>query len=181
MSSFTHPIAVSAPFARSVALAALMGATMLATPLSAARADTTTNAAIQLAQAAAPQSSAGAGATEEKRETVEQRIKDLHAALKITPDQTAKWNEVAQDMRENSAAMDKLIAANRTTPPKNLTAVDDLKMYQKVAQAHVDGLKNLISSFEKLYATMPDAQKKIADAVFDTSERKADTAPGKRG
>ena len=181
MSSFTHPIAMSASIARSVAIAALMSATMLALPLTASRADTATNATIQLAQAPAPQGSAGAGATEEKGETVEQRIKDLHAALKITPDQTAKWNEVAQDMRENAAAMDKLIAANRTTPPKNLTAVDDLKMYQKVAQAHVDGLKNLISSFEKLYAAMPDGQKKIADTVFDTSEGKADTAPGKQG
>jgi hypothetical protein len=70
---------------------------------------------------------------------------------------------------ENAAAMDKLIAANRTTPPKNMTAVEDLKMYQKFAQAHVDGLKNLISSFDKLYAGMPDAQKKIADEVFSSS------------
>jgi hypothetical protein len=30
----------------------------------------------------------------------------------------------------------------------------------------VDGLKNLISSFETLYNSMPDAQKKIADQVF---------------
>src|SRR3984893_5776380 len=108
MSSFTHPIATTAPFARSVAIAALMGATMLAGPSTAARADTATNAAIQLAQAAAPQNPAAAGATETKGETVEQRIKDLHAALKITHDQDSKWNEVAQDMRENAAAMDKL-------------------------------------------------------------------------
>jgi periplasmic protein CpxP/Spy len=146
-----------------------MGATMLASPLTAARADTATNAAIQLAQAAAPKNPAAAGATETKGETVEQRIKDLHAALKITPNQDSKWNEVAQDMRENAAAMDKLIAANRTTPPKNMTAVEDLKMYQKFAQAHVDGLKNLILSFDKLYAGMPDAQKKIADEVFSSS------------
>jgi periplasmic protein CpxP/Spy len=162
MSSITHPIAMSAPFARSVAIAALMGATMLGNPLTGARADTATNAAIQLAQAAAPQNPAAAGAT------VEQRIKDLHAALKITPDQDSKWNEVAQDMRENAAAMDKLIAANRTTPPQTMSAVEDLKIYQKFAQAHVDGLKNLISSFDKLYAAMPDAQKKIADVVFSS-------------
>ena len=169
MSSITHPIAVSAPFARSVAIAALMGATMLASPLTGARADTATNAPIQLAQAGGAQSPAGKGATEAKGETVEQRIKDLHAALKITADQETKWNEVAQDMRENAAAMDKLIAATRTTPPQIMSAVDDLKTYQKFAQAHVDGLKNLISSFETLYAAMPDAQKKIADMVFSSS------------
>jgi len=165
MSSFTPAIARSAPLARSIAIAALMGATMLTSPL-AARADTAADAAIQLAQAAAPQSPAGAGATEAKGETVEQRIANLHAALKITPDQEAKWKEVAQDMRENATAMDKLIAETRATPPQNMTAVADLKMYQKFAQTHVDALKNLLSHFEGLYAAMPDAQKKIADEVF---------------
>jgi hypothetical protein len=171
MSSFIHPIATTAPFARSVAIAALMGATMLASPLTAARADTATNAAIRLAQAAAPQNPAAAGATETKGETVEQRITNLRTALRVTADQDSKWNDVAQSMRENAANMDKLVAANRTTPPQNMTAVEDLKSYRKFAQAHVDGLQNLISSFEKLYAVMPDAQKKNADEVFKTSGR----------
>jgi hypothetical protein len=72
-------------------------------------------------------------------------------------------------MRENAAAMDTLVAANRTTPPQNMTAVEDLKTYQKFAEAHVDGLKNLISSFSTLYDAMPDAQKKTADGVFNTA------------
>jgi hypothetical protein len=163
MSSFTHPIAASAPIVRSVAIAALMGATMLATPLSSARA----------ADAVAAQSPAGAAATaatETKGETVEQRITNLHAALKITPDQDAKWNSVAQAMRENAASMDKMIASDRTAPPQNKTAVEDLKTYQKFAQAHVDGLKNLIGSFTTLYDAMPAAQKKVADEVFTAKQ-----------
>jgi periplasmic protein CpxP/Spy len=171
MSSFTHPIAI---FARSVAIAALMGATMLASPLIAARADSptnATNAVIQLAQAAAQQNPVGTGATEGKGETVEQRISTLHTALKITPREEPLWNAVAQAMRENAAAMDMLVAQDRTTPPQNMTAVDDLKIYQKFAQAHTDGLTNLIVSFEKLYAAIPDAQKKITDNVFRTSGR----------
>jgi periplasmic protein CpxP/Spy len=158
MSSFTHPIAVTAPIVRSIAIAALMGATMLASPLSAAR-----------AEQAVPQNQAAAGATESKGETVEQRITNLRGALKITAEQGTQWNAVAQAMRENGANMDKLVAANRTTPPQNMSAIDDLKSYQKFAQAHVDGLKNLISAFDKLYAAMPDAQKKVADGVFSTS------------
>jgi periplasmic protein CpxP/Spy len=181
MSVFTHSIAASAPSVRSVAIAALLGATMLASPLTTARADTATSGAFQLAQAAAPQKPAAAGATEAKGQTVEQRITDLHAALKITAQQETQWNAVAQAMRENAANMDKLVASNRTTAPQNMSAVDDLKTYQKFAQAHVDGLKNLISSFSTLYSAMPDAQKKVADTVFDTSERKADAAPGKQG
>ena len=159
MSSFTHPIAVSAPIVRSVAIAALMGATMLATPFAEARAE----------QTVAPQNHAAAAATETKGETVEQRITNLHGALKITSEQGTQWNAVAQAMRENAANMDKLIAVNRTTAPQGMSAVEDLKSYQKFAQAHLDGLKNLIGSFEKLYAVMPDAQKKVADGVFNTS------------
>ena len=181
MSLLSLSIAAPAPVARSVAIVALLGATMLASPLIAARADTATNGAFQLAQAAASPKQAAAGATETKGQTVEQRITDLHAALKITPAQETQWNAVAQAMRENAANMDKLVASNRTTPPQNTNAVDDLKTYQKFAQAHVDGLKNLISAFGTLYSAMPDAQKKVADTVFDSSERKADAAAGKQG
>ncbi len=168
MSSFTRSIAKPAPLARSVAIAALMGTTMLASPLSAARAAETTPL----------QHQAAVGATQTKGETVEERITNLHAALKITPAQDADWNAVAQAMRENAASMEKLVASDRTTPPQNMTAVEDLKTYQKFAQAHVDGLKNLISSFETLYSAMPDAQKKIADAVFSTSGRQPTPSHG---
>jgi len=151
---------ISFPFARSVAIAALMSTTMLATPLTATRA---------LAQAANTQNPAAAGATHGQGVTVEQRITDLHAALKITPDEETLWNAVAQAMRENAAAMDKLIASTRTTPPQNMSAMDDLNTYQNFTQAHLDGLKNLTVSFGKLYAAMPDAQKKVTDDVFQST------------
>jgi len=172
MSSFTHPISIFTPFTRSVAIATLMGATMLVSPLTAARAASATAGPIQLVQAATPQHPAAAGAIETKGETVEQRITSLYTALKITPQEDAKWNGVAQAMRENAANMDKLVASNRTTPPQNMTAEQDLNTYKKFAQAHVDGLKNLISSFDTLYDSMPDAQKKNADKVFQNFGRK---------
>jgi len=160
MPYFTHPIAAPAPFVRSVAIAALLGATFLATPLTAA-----------WAQNAPVKTAATTDATETKGETVEQRITNLHASLKITPAEEAQWNGVAQAMRENAAAMDKLVATNRTTPPQNKTAVQDLQTYQQFAQAHVDGLKNLTAAFSTLYNAMPDDQKKVADQVFQTSGR----------
>jgi hypothetical protein len=178
MSSVTHSIAMSAPFARSIAIAALMGATMLAGPMTAARADSATNAPIQLAQAGNTQSPVAKGATQGQGQTVEQRITDLHAALKITADEEPLWNAVAQAMRENAAAVDKLVATTRTTPPQNMSALDDLKTYQEFAQAHVDGLKNLTSSFAALYTAMPDAQKKIADEVFRAAKRQGDASHG---
>jgi hypothetical protein len=158
MSAFTHSLATPKSALRSVAIVALLGATMLATPLTAA-----------WAQGAAPQTVAATGAAETKGETVEQRITSLHTSLVITPGEEANWNNVAQAMRENASAMDKLVAEKRTSPPQNMNAVEDLKTYQAFAQAHVDGLKNLTSAFSTLYDGMPDAQKKIADQVFLTS------------
>lgn len=165
MSSLSHRLSMS------VAIAALMGASMLVTPLTGALAGSTVGAPIRLVDAAAPKNSAAAGATETKAETVEDRIANLHSALKITSDQETKWNGVAQAMRENAAAMDKLVEATHATPPADKTAVQDLKTYEEFAQAHVNGLKNLIASFNGLYNSMPDAQKKNADEVFKTSGR----------
>jgi hypothetical protein len=84
-------------------------------------------------------------------------------------------------MRENAANMDKLVGESRTTPPQSMSAVDDLKTYQKFAQQHVDGLKNLLASFEALYTAMPDAQKKIADDVFRTSRTTGRASEGTSG
>jgi len=175
MRSHFHAITMPAPFVRSFAIAALMGATMLASPLTAARAG---DLSFQLAQAATPPAAAGTAAMATKGETVEQRIATLHKALKITPDEDTQWKAVAQAMRENASNMDKLVAEGRTTPPQAMSAMDDLKMYQTVSQAHVDGLKNLISSFSTLYSAMPDAQKKVADTVFETAHQRAVAAHG---
>jgi len=166
MSSHAFPTARPANFTRSVAVAALLGATMLASPLSAARAAPATAAPFLLAQATAPQSQPAANAAETKAETLEQRITSLHTALQITPNEEAKWNSVAQVMRDNAARMEKLTADKTAQAAQSMTAVDDLKTYEKFARAHVSGLKNLTASFEKLYSAMPDAQKKVADQVF---------------
>jgi protein CpxP len=158
MPYLTQPIVLRAPLMRSVAIVALLGATMLATPLTAA-----------WAQNAPVKTAATTEATQTKGETVEQRITALHASLKITPAEETQWNGVAQAMRENAAAMDKLVATTRTTAPQSMNAVQDLQSYQQFAQAHVDGLKNLTSAFSTLYDAMPDGQKKVADQVFQTS------------
>jgi hypothetical protein len=148
-----------APVARSIAMTALLGASFVATPLTAT-------------YAAETQPAAQAGAADGPSETVEQRITSLHTELKITEAEESKWNGVAQAMRENAAAMEKLAAAKTGEAPSSMTAVEDLKNYEKYAQAHVDGLKNLISSFETLYVSFPDAQKKTADEVFQTFGQK---------
>lgn len=149
----TGPLAVVPRLASSVALAALMTATLLASPVSA--------------QSPAPaKPPAAAAATSNKPESVEQRIVSLHEAMKVTADQEAKWVPVATAMRENAAAMEKLVATKRGQTPESLTAVEDLNTYQEFAQAQVDGLKKLTAAFKTFYDSMPAEQKKNADVVF---------------
>jgi protein CpxP len=165
MSPLTHRISIS-PFATcSVAIAALLGTTFLTSPLTAARAESVA-ARSQLAQATVH--STAAKATNTQTGTVEQRITSLHTALKITPAEETDWNSVAQAMRENAAAMQKVVAEKSTQAPQSMNAVQDMQAYEKLAQTHVDGLKNLISSFDTLYNSMPDPQKKVADQVFQS-------------
>lgn len=106
-----------------------------------------------------------ASATSSKPETVEQRIAELKAALRISPDQEARWSRVADAMRENAAQMDELVK-KKQSGMSNMTAVDDLRAYQDFTRAHLDGLKKVIDAFDTLYDSMPDAQKKNADQVF---------------
>jgi hypothetical protein len=142
-----------APAARFAAVGAFVGTAFLVGPLPAA------------AQSAWSSHHHHANA-EAKRETVEERISGLHAALKITADEETNWAGVAQSMRENEANMQKLVAERTAEAPRSSNAVRDLRTYERFAQAHANGLKNLISSFEALYQTMPDTQKVLADQVF---------------
>jgi len=153
MTSFDRPRAKALPYVRSFTVAALMAASFVATPLMA-----------QPANSAKPP--AAAAATSNKPETLEQRITDLHATLQITPAEEAKWTPVADAMRDNAATMDKLVMAHKDKDPASMTAVDDLATYQTFAQAQADGLKTLTTAFASLYDSMPDTQKKVADAAF---------------
>jgi periplasmic protein CpxP/Spy len=146
------------PLARSVAIASLAGAALITGSFGPVAAQTTPD----------NKPPAAAAATSSKPETVEQRITQLKAALKIRPDQESKWNSVAQAMRDNAASMEKLVAAKRAIAPASMTAVDDLKTYQEFTQVRLDGLKNLTSAFKSLYDSMPADQKKNADQVFQS-------------
>jgi protein CpxP len=100
-----------------------------------------------------------------KTERVEVRIKELHSKLKITPAQEGLWDNVTRAMRDDAVKMEALIKA-RSENATGRNAVDDLKSYSEITQAHADGLKRFIPAFEPLYASMSDAQKKDADKLF---------------
>lgn len=164
MSSRVCP-APSSKVLRLRASAFLVGAALLASPLTPA-----------LAQSASAMSSR-ADAAVAHEDTIDQRISSLHAELKITPAEESDWQAVATTMRDNAAAMDKL-ASDKAASATTMTAVEDLQTYQQFAQAHVEHLKKLTAAFETLYKAMPAEQKKIADEVFERSHHDDDRGRG---
>ncbi len=100
-----------------------------------------------------------------KASRVEVRIKELYAKLKITPAQEELWHNVTQVMQDNEKTMEALVRA-RSEKAGTMTAVDDLKSYGQIVDAHADGIRKFIQVFEPLYASMSDAQKKDADKLF---------------
>jgi hypothetical protein len=156
---------------RKTAIAALLGAVLLSAAFTASWA--------QSAPTPAPGSSPGAvDATDTKIETVEARITKLHDDLMITANEEVKWGVVAKTMRNNASAMEKLVAKKSARTAESTTAVDDLLTYQEFAKAHLAGLTDLTSSFKSLYDSMPAAQKKNADKVFETFGRPRATPQG---
>ena len=117
-------------------------------------------------RASADTSASAMAAADAKRDAaVEKHIKELHATLKITAAEESEWNEVAATMRENAKDLDKAID-KRKANAASATAIDDLKAYAEIAQAHPTGVKKLASSFSGLYSKMTADQKKAADEAF---------------
>jgi periplasmic protein CpxP/Spy len=161
-----------------LAAAAAIGSGLAWSPLAQAQSGTAAAPPPRPPVAAAPSdaspsahapASAGAQAAKPRSDAqVEARITQLHKQLKITKDQEKEWNTLAEDMRDNAQQMSSLMqersAAGKSKP---MNAVDNLKSYQKITDAHADGLKKIAPDFEKLYNDMSPAQKKTADTIFN--------------
>ena len=143
------------------AAATLLGVVVLASPVMAGNSKTI--AVASSSQAVASPSSADANA-------VEARIKELHKKLHITAAQKPQWDNLAQVMRDNAQAMSDL-KKQRASDAQAMNAVDVVKSYESVIEAHEDGMKKFVPPFEALYNTMSDAQKKTADSLFRTREK----------
>jgi len=102
----------------------------------------------------------------------EQHIKQLHKQLNITAEQETLWTNVAEIMRSNDRRIDVLVN-ERHEKASTFTAVEDLRSYGEVTEAHATDIKKFIPAFERLYDSMSDAQKANADNVFRTGGRKA--------
>jgi len=153
MITFTHRTVRAAG-----AAATLLGAVVLASPVFAA----STQSPAQQAMAAPADSSAMA--------PVEARIKNLHKQLHITEVQKPQWDALATVMRDNAQAMVDL-QKQRAADAQSMSAVEVIKSYESVIEAHESGMKKFVPPFEALYNTMSDAQKKTADSLFRNREK----------
>jgi hypothetical protein len=143
------------------AAATLLGVVVLASPVMAGNSKTI--AVASSSQAMPSPASADSNA-------VEARIKELHKKLHITAAQKPQWDNLAQVMRDNAQAMSDL-KKQRASDAQTMNAVDVVKSYESVIEAHEDGMKKFVPPFEALYNTMSDAQKKTADSLFRTREK----------
>ena len=100
-----------------------------------------------------------------EEDRAELRSKEMHSKLKITSAQEELWAKVDQAMRDDAKTMDNLTQI-RVDHAKDMTAIDDLKSYGELAEAHADGIKKLTPLFADLYASLTDEQKKDADTMF---------------
>jgi LTXXQ motif family protein len=166
--------------ARAASLATLLGAIAFASPLFASSSDLSGaitsrpawphsfTARTVVAQASSPEAASPAAAPESAKgyeAPVEAHIKQLHKRLHITAAQEPQWNALTEVMRDNAKAM-KDLEKQRAQEVKTLNAVDVVKSYGSVIEAHEEGMKKFIPAFEALYNSLSDAQKKIADAMF---------------
>ena len=143
--------------------ATLMGAIVFASPLFAASGQVLAQSSSQQAMASSASEPAGMVA-------VEARIRDLHKRLHITAAQKPQWDNLTRVMRDNAQAMVDL-QKQRAADANSMSAVDVVKSYQSVIEAHEDGMKKFIPPFEALYNSMSDAQKKTADSLVRSREK----------
>lgn len=102
---------------------------------------------------------------DDKGNDIEYRIKKLHDALGITSEQEDDFGNVASAMRESRDDMSKMMQERREQRA-SASAIDSLKAYEKMAQAHADSMEKFVDAFEPFYDKLPDAQKQKADAFF---------------
>ena len=160
MINFTHRTVRAAG-----AAATLLGAVVLASPLFAASTET-------IAQATSQQAMAASGSRPAEILAVEARIKELHKKLHITDAQKPQWDALTSVMRNNAQVMVDL-QAKRTADAQTQSAVDVVKSYQSVIEAHEVGMQKFVPPFEALYNSMSDAQKKTVDSLFRNREKAA--------
>jgi periplasmic protein CpxP/Spy len=110
--------------------------------------------------------------------SVESRIAELRTRLQITEAQQPQWNAFTQVMRENAAHMQQVLAEHGQR--QDMSALDDLRAYAAIAEAHAQDMQRLVPAFQTLYEAMSPDQKQLADTTFRQFQRSEARRLGKQ-
>ena len=113
----------------------------------------------------APGNAAPAASSAKRDAMIERRIAELHGRLKVTPSEEGQFSAFADVMRENARHLGGL-AGQHAQAVSSGTAVDRMKSYAPLAQAHAEDAQRLVPAFSNLYDVLTPEQKKAADESF---------------
>jgi len=95
----------------------------------------------------------------------EQRLTRLKADLKPTDAQLPQWNAFAGAVRAAAKAMQDNHSKMMPSMGK-ATLPEQIAMHETMLSQHLDGMRQIKGAAAALYATLTDAQKKIADQAL---------------
>ncbi len=114
--------------------------------------------------ATAPDTAAAGSAAPSQRDMrVQQQLHDLYTRLRITPAQQPQWNTFASTLQANADHMHELWASR---PAGAVSALEDMRNYAQLAQAHAGDMQRLVAAFTPLYTSLSPEQKAAADQLF---------------
>ena len=116
----------------------------------------------------APGGQAMAQAPAQADARVERQLQGLYTRLRITAAEQPQWNAFASTMQANAQQMSQLWSARQGG---NTSALDDMRGYAQIAQAHAEGMQRLVAAFAPLYESLSPEQKAAADQAFRNAAR----------
>ncbi len=119
----------------------------------------------QAAPAASPGQAAAPAPASAPTGLADARIADLRKKLHITTAQEPTFTALADVIRANAQSMEALLADREKDTEHS--AVDSLRWYERLTDAHAAALKQFVPAFDALYATLSDSQRTAADTMFE--------------
>ena len=120
-----------------------------------------------------PAARPAAGQPKSLTEQIDRQVQYMHRRLQITPEQEQAWSTFAQTMRDNAMATEQAYR-DRAARFETMGAVENLQSFAQIEQARADGVQKLLASFQTLYNSLSDEQKKTADDIFRRREERAE-------
>jgi hypothetical protein len=99
-------------------------------------------------------------------EHVEGRIAFLRAELKITPAQSAAWDEFAETLRANAKRMSGMGGMMGQGGSGQATLPQRAVNEERMLEARLEGVRKMRAALDKLYSGFTEEQKKLAETLM---------------